>query len=461
MLFRSTRGFGPSMDIRRVALEGLAPDGGLYLPEAWPELRPSDLAALRGMPYRQVAFHVLEPYFRGAIPVEALREIIELSYAAFDHPAVAPLRPLGRDSVLELFHGPTGVSKDIALQFVGRVFDYFLRESDVRMTVIGATAGDTGPAALQALAHCGTLDLFILYPENGVGKLQRREMTCVDAPNVHPIEVDGTLDDCLRIVTALFANAVWRKAWNYTTISAVNLVRLLPQIVPYVAAALAVGEKADFVVPSGDFGSAFAGYAAVRSGAPVGKIMVACNENASAARFLDGGILTSTPLKRTVCPNMDSQFAGNIERALCDPCGLGGDQVRSLMGLARTRDGGAVSSESLKKARAFFAAGSASDEKILATIRDVYEKHQYIVDPHTAAGMAVGRELASRFPGPKVYLATAAAAKFPKTVFQALGVEPPLSARIEALIEREERVVRLPADVEKIAAFIHERKKTG
>jgi threonine synthase len=458
MLFHSTRGQAPETDICGVALNGLAPDGGLYLPKTWPRFSAEELSALRGSPYGEVAFRILQPFLREAVPDDDLREIIGKSYAAFDTPDVTPLRNLGEDNILELFHGPTLAFKDVALQFLGHMVEYFLRGSDKKTTIIGATSGDTGSAAIAALAGRQNIDVFILYPEKGPSEIQRKQMTCVDASNVHALAVDGTFDDCQKIVKALFAEQKLREAWNLTTVNSINLLRILAQIVYYFVAALKVEGKPSFVVPTGNFGNVFAGYAAMKCGLPIEKLVVASNGNNILTRFFETGRMTPELVRGTLSPSMDIQISSNFERLLFDLCGQDAAQVRAKMTDLKDKGGFVLSPAQLAQARETFAAGYADDKETLATIADVYKTHQYIVDPHTAVGIGVAQTLAPRLHQPVVLLATAAPAKFPETIERALGFAPPLPEKTAALISKPERITRLPAHTRSVATFIEERK---
>ncbi len=458
MLFRSTRGFLPETNLRRAALEGLAPDGGLFVPKIWPQFLAEDIAALRGKSYQDVAFHILQPFLRDVVLDNDLREIIQKSYAAFDSADVTPVRSLGEKSILELFHGPSLAFKDIALQFVGHMFEYFMRDSGKRKVVIGATSGDTGSAAIEALANRKNIDVFILYPAAGPSNVQRKQMTCVHAPNVHVLAIDGTFDDCQAIVKALFADDKIRKAWNPTTVNSINILRILAQIVSYFVAALKVEGRPSFVVPTGNFGDVFAGYAAMKCGLPVEKLVVASNSNNILTRFFDSGRMTPEPVRKTLSPSMDIQISSNFERLLFDLCDSDGFQVRQAMDDLKAKGEFAVSPRQLELARKVFAAGFATDEETLETIADIYKKYGYILDPHTAVGVKVARRLKPSLSGPVVFLATAHPAKFPETIKRALGFTPPVPPRIAALLNKTEHMTPLPAHVQKIAKFIEERR---
>ncbi len=459
MLFRSTRGFLPETNIRRAALEGLAPDGGLYLPKIWPQFLPGDLSALRGKPYQDVAFHILKPFLSDVMLDEDLRRILQKTYAVFDSADVAPLRSLGKDHLLELFHGPTLAFKDIALQFVGHVFEYFLQGAATPKTVVGATSGDTGAAAMAALANRKNIEIYILYPANGISDVQRRQMTCVDAPNAHAIAIEGTFDDCQRIVKEMFADPSLREPWNHTTINSINWLRIMAQIVYYFATALKIEGRPSFVVPTGNFGNVFAGYAAMKCGLPVDRLVIASNNNDILTRFFATGRMKTEPVRQTLSPSMDIQVSSNFERLLFDLCDGNAAQVRTLMGGLKHNGELAVSERQLELARKVFAAESADDDETLETIADVYKRYGVIIDPHTAVGICASKKLKGKLSSPRVFLATAHPAKFHETIKKALGLTLPAPPRIADLISRPERFVRLPADKRHVAAYINERKK--
>lgn len=460
MLFHSTRGLAPETDIRGVALAGLAPDGGLYLPKSWPRFSASDIAAMRDLSYQEIAFRVLRPFMQEAVPDDALRGIIEKSYAVFDAPEITPLRRLDSDTnILELFHGPTLAFKDIAMQFLGHMFEYFLQDSGKRLTIIGATSGDTGSAAIAALANRKNIDVFILYPDKGPSDIQRKQMTCVDAPNVYAIAVEGSFDDCQAIVKSLFADEALRAEWNLTTVNSINLLRILAQIVYYFAAARDVAPAAPcFAVPTGNFGDIYAGYAAMKCGLPISKLVVASNRNDILTRFFATGRMSPEPVHSTFSPSMDIQVSSNFERLLFDICAQDAAQLGRLMDEFKNKKSFSVSDEQLKWVKSTFLAGRADDAETLAAIADTYKNCGYILDPHTAVGVKVARDLAPQLTQPVICLATAHPAKFPETINRAIGVTPPLPPRTEALINRPERSTLLPADMREVALFIKRKK---
>jgi threonine synthase len=458
MHFHSTRGLAPEADLQRIALQGLAPDGGLYLPKTWPQFSAADIAEMREAPYQDIALKVLSPFLSGALREDALREIIRKSYATFESAEVTPVRDLGKHKILELFHGPTLAFKDVALQFVGHMFEHLLRDSDRRITVIGATSGDTGSAALAALANRNNLDVFILYPDKGPSEIQRKQMTCVDAPNVHAIAVDGSFDDCQCIVKALFADERRRNEWNLTTINSINFLRILAQIVYYFAAASKVEGTPSFVVPTGNFGDIFAGYAAKKCGLPVEKLVVASNSNNILTRFFRTGRMTPDKVRTTFSPSMDIQISSNFERLLFDLCQGNSSEVRLMMADLKDKGSFSVLPDQLAHAHSIFDAAYATDDETLETMSSVYRACGYVLDPHTAVGFKAAEELAVRLAQPLVLLATASPAKFPETVQRALGFAPSLPERVASLISKPERTTKLSADLDQIEKFIEKRR---
>jgi threonine synthase len=454
--YHSTRGQAPRLDLRGVTLGGLAPDGGLYVPESWPEFSTAAIAAMKGKKYVEVAFQVLQPFGINVLPDDVLRDLIGKTYAAFDNPAIAPLKKLDeRYYVLELFHGPTLAFKDIAMQLLGHVFEYFLAQSSARMTVLGATSGDTGSAAIAALAGRRNIDVFILYPSKGPSDIQRRQMTCVDAANVHAIAIDGSFDDCQAIVKNLFGDEAFRTKHDLAAVNSINWLRILAQTVYYFTAAAAFAPKpVSFVVPTGNFGNVYAGYAAMKCGLPVSKFAVASNRNDILARFFASGRMKADAVHATFSPSMDIQISSNFERLLFDLCDSDAAKLRDYMDAMKLRGEFAVTPLQLATARQIFTAAKADDDLTLKTIRTVYEKSGYILDPHSAVGVAAARQLARELPEPVIMLATAHPAKFPETIKRALGQTPALPSAVAALLSKPERTMLLPADARAVKNHI-------
>ncbi len=459
VMFHSTRGQSPAVDIRAATLAGLAPDGGLYVPVEWPQFTPMTIALMRGESYAQIAFRVLQVFMDGVIPDDILRDIIEKSYGVFDAPDVTSLVDVGNLKILELFHGPTLAFKDIALQFLGHVFEYFLRDATHTTTIIGATSGDTGSAAIAALANRKNIDVFILYPEKGPSDIQRKQMTCVAASNIHAIAIDGTFDDCQAMVKNLFANKNLRAEWNLSTVNSINMLRILAQLVYYFYAASRVDGVASFVVPTGNFGDIFAGYAAMKCGLPVRKLVVASNSNDILTRFFETGAMSPAPVQNTISPSMDIQISSNFERFLFDLCGQNATQLRGLMNDLKDKGSFSVAEEQKVQAQKIFAAGRADDAQTLETIKTTQQNNGYMFDPHTAVGVKVAQNLSANLMHPIICLATAHPAKFPETVHRAINITPPLPSKLAALMQQPERIYQTSTDINALIDFMKDHKK--
>ena len=460
--YQSTRGQAPELDLRGATMAGLATDGGLYVPKAWPHFPTTEIAALKNAPYTEIAFTVMQPFFVDTMSDEILKTLINKAYSSFHNPAITPLKKLDeRNYVLELFHGPTLAFKDVALQFLGCVFEYFLAQKKSRMTVVGATSGDTGSAAIAALAGKANIDVFILYPNKGPSDIQRKQMTCVDSPNIHAIAVDGSFDDCQAIVKNLFADAAFRQRHNLGAVNSINWLRILAQMVYYVATSARLGAEhpASFVVPTGNFGNIYAAYAATQCGVLTSKLAVASNRNDILTRFFQSGTMRGEGVHGTLSPSMDIQISSNFERLLFDVCGRDGAAVRGFMSAMKDKGEFAVSKMQLGMARQLFTAARADDETTLQTIRDVYKEFGYVLDPHSAVGMAAARQLTRELPEPIVTLACAHPAKFPDTIHRAIGIRPELPAYVADLLQKPERTSLLAADTNAVSAFIEERVK--
>jgi threonine synthase len=446
----STRGHAPILDFADVLLAGLATDGGLYVPEAWPELPDGwDVP----QPYAELAAEVLWPYVEGSpLARPDLDALVAAAYATFDHPDVCPLVEIEPGlHVVELFHGPTLAFKDVALQLVGRLFDHELSRRGGRATVVVATSGDTGSAAIAACVGRPTLDIVVLHPAGRVSDVQRRQMTTVDAPNVHNVAVEGTFDDCQDVVKALFADAALRERVGLSAMNSINWARVAAQIVYYASAAAAVGE-CDVAVPTGNFGNVFAGWIARRGGAPIERLVIGSNSNDILARWAGTGELAQLGVVPTLSPSMDIQVSSNHERLLFELLSRDGAATAELMG--RFRGVGAVEAPTDPT----FVAASLDDAATLDVIADLYHRTGYLADPHTAVGIGAARRCragaADAIERPVVCMATAHPAKFPDAVEQATGVRPALPDHLADLFERPEHYDVLPADVDAIRAHV-------
>jgi threonine synthase len=454
----STRGRAPALDFEDVLLAGLANDGGLYVPEAWPVLDEAEIAALGGLTYPEMATRLMAPFIGDAMTAEEFAALVADAYAGFDHAAVAPLRQLdGNEWLLELFHGPTFAFKDIALQVLGRLFDHVLAKRGRRATVVGATSGDTGSAAIAACRGHEALTVFILHPKGRVSEVQRRQMTTVDDANVHNIAIDGTFDDCQAIVKAMFADQDFRHSHDLAAVNSINWARVMAQTVYYFWAALALGapkRRISFAVPTGNFGDIFAGYVAVKMGLPVERLIIATNRNDIVARFLESGEYRTHTVVPTLSPSMDIQRSSNFERLLFDLCERNGEDVAACMGQLERSGGFTVGGNRLGRARDVFDAASVTEDETLETIAAEYRRTGFFVDPHTAVGIAAGRARRGDEGTPLVMLATAHAAKFPSAIEKATGQRPPPPPRLADIMTRPERCTDLPNDVGVVQTFI-------
>ena len=460
MRYVSTRGRAPILDFEGVLLAGLASDGGLYVPERWPTLTRDELVAFRGRDYPDVAHAIVSRFTGDAVEPSTLRSIMESAYSEFGHAAVAPLAQLGPNHwLLELFHGPTLAFKDFALQVLGRLYDHVLERNDARVTIVGATSGDTGSAAIEAIQGRERASIFILHPAGRISEVQRRQMTTVGAGNVHNIAIEGTFDDCQAMLKAMFNDPGFRDDLRLSGVNSINWARIVPQVVYYVTAAVALGGPdvpVSFAVPSGNFGDVFAGFVAQRMGLPVNRLVVASNENDILTRALTTGDHRLTEVTPTMSPSMDIQVSSNFERLLFEMNDRDAESTANLMRqLAEHRaftidDGAAATVQSL------FHAGRCTESQTLETIEAVYRGTGMVIDPHTAVGVAVAERLRGPRETPMITLATAHPAKFPDAVEQAVGFRPALPDRLADLYEREERCAILPNRLPAVMEYIRE-----
>jgi threonine synthase len=459
LTYVSTRGSAPELDFGDVLLAGLARDGGLYVPSEWPLLTPDALDRFASMAYADVAVEVMWPFVAGSIDRDAFAAIVSDTYATFDVPEVVPLVDLGDGLWLaELFHGPTLAFKDVALQLVGRLFDHLLTERGERVTIVGATSGDTGSAAIEACRDREAIDVVILHPAGRVSEVQRRQMTTVEAPNVHNLAVEGTFDDCQDLVKALFADAEFRDRRRLSAVNSINWARVMAQVVYYVTSAARLGAGAAapvaFSVPTGNFGNVFAGYGAQRMGVPISQFVVASNRNDILTRFLATGSMTIGEVHPTLSPSMDIQVSSNLERLLFELYGRDGAAIAELMTRFRAEGTVRLDEGRLDILSEHWAGARVDDEVTAATIRAEFERSGMLLDPHTAVGLAAGRAARADASVPMVVLATAHPAKFPDAVEAATGVRPPLPARLADLFERPERYDVVARDYPVVKAVI-------
>lgn len=461
MRYVSTRGEAQAMDIEGVTLAGLARDGGLYVPEAWPQLTTEDILALRGNRYEDTAFAVMHPFFDDSMSDSDLKSLITAAYSNFSHADVAPLSKLGEDDwLLELFHGPTFAFKDFALQFLGQLFGHVLAKRGETVTILGATSGDTGSAAIEAVRGRENVKVFMLHPKGRVSDVQRKQMTTVADENVFNISIDGTFDDCQNLVKALFNDLEFRDAQSLSAVNSINWVRVLAQVVYYFHAAVKLGapdRAISFAVPTGNFGDVFAGYVASKMGLPIRKLIIGTNANDILARAFATGEYRTGEVHATISPAMDIQVSSNFERLLFDLYDRDGVMIASLMDQLSKTGGFYISEKALNDARALFAATRVGEEETAETLRAVRTETGRLLDPHTAVGIAAGRRCRDADDEILVSLSTAHAAKFGDAVKGATGSEPEMPARLAALQQLPERCAELGNDAKTLKAYIAER----
>ncbi len=461
MRYVSSRGEAPTLGFADVLLAGLATDGGLYVPETWPTLSPETIASFAGRPYAEVALEVLTPFVGGEIAQADLERMVREAYATFRHPAVAPLVQIGdRHFVLELFHGPTLAFKDVAMQLLARLMDHVLTQRQRRATIVGATSGDTGGAAIAAFAGSERTDMFILFPKGRVSPVQQRQMTTAGRPNVHALAVEGTFDDCQALVKSMFNDAKFRAETALSGVNSINWARVMAQIVYYFTAAASVGaprRTVSFTVPTGNFGDIFAGYAAKRMGLPVDRLIIATNKNDILERTMKSGRYEMEGVHATMSPSMDIEISSNFERLLFEASGRDAETVRRLMQQLRQSGAFTLPEPMIQAIRAEFDAGRTDEAGTAETIKSYLGTTAYLLDPHTAVGVAVADQHMGDIP--MITLGTAHPAKFPASVKAACGVEPPLPPSHGDLMSREEKFDVLPNDLDAIEAFIRERSR--
>jgi threonine synthase len=457
MQFLSTRGMSPPTSFSDVLLAGLAPDGGLYLPQSWPQVT----ASFADMRYQDAAVHILSEFTRGSFSDAELRAAIDAAYAGFDAPAIAPLAEIGEDRyLLELFHGPTLAFKDIALQVLGQLFSRALTKRGGRATIVAATSGDTGSAAIAALGGLPNIDVFVMHPKGRVSDVQRLQMTTSPHANVHNIALNGSFDDAQSIVKALFADKQFAGDISLTAVNSINFARIAAQCVYYFTATASLGKPTAFVVPTGNFGDIFAGEAASRMGLDVARLVIATNANDIMARALNEGVYASGASHATLSPSMDIQVASNFERALFEASGRDADWTAAAMSdFARTRKL-ELPAPVLAELRARYSAFASNDDETRAAIKAVYKLTGRIIDPHTAVGVAAAMKMAHQDQkplSPVVILSTAHPAKFPQAVQEAIGALPPEPDRLSGLKNLPERLDILDNDPVLIKRFISSR----
>jgi threonine synthase len=461
VLYVSTRGEAPPLAFADVVLAGLASDGGLYVPQTWPRLTPAEIAAFGGKPYARVAADLIGRFTGGTIPQAVLARLCDEAYATFRHPATCPLVQVAdNDFILELFHGPTLAFKDVAMQLLGRLMDHVLAERSQRATIVGATSGDTGGAAVDAFADRERADIFILYPHGRVSDVQRRQMTTSRAGNVHAIAVEGTFDDCQALVKAMFGHERFRKDVRLSGVNSINWARIVAQVVYFVTAAASLGSPhraVTFSVPTGNFGDIFAGHVAGRMGLPLDRLVIGSNVNDILPRTLASGAYEVRGVVASTSPSMDIQVSSNFERLLFETHGRDAAAVRGLMAALKQAGRFEIAQGPLAAIRHDFEAHAADDATVAATIAHWLKSTGYLLDPHTAVGLHAARQVKTA--SPRVTLATAHPAKFPDAVEQACGRRPALPDWLADLPARTEHFDILPADQSRIESFIRARSR--
>lgn len=461
MDYISTRGSAPALDFAGATLAGLASDGGLYVPREWPRFTAAEIEAMAGLPYAELAARVMQPFVGDSLTPERLLELTTQAYGRFAHKAVTPLKQLDEQQwLLELFHGPTLAFKDVALQLLGLLFEEFLSRGGDPLTIVGATSGDTGSAAIDAVAGRARVEIFMLHPKGRVSEVQRRQMTTVLAPNVHNIAIEGTFDDAQAMVKRMFNDAAMTNRFAIGAVNSINWARLMAQVVYYFAAGLQLGaphRKAAFSVPTGNFGDVFAGYVAAQMGLPIERLIVATNVNDILHRALSTGDYSQGTVTPTAAPSMDIQVSSNFERLLFDLGGRDGKALAEQMAGFEATKAMQLSNAQREGAAALFSSARADADDMARALRWAWDQTGELLDPHTAIGLHAAQH-AGIDPGvPVVTLATAHPAKFGDAVERATGQRPTLPSRVGDLYEREERLADLPGDYAAIADYVASR----
>ncbi len=458
MRYISTRGAAPVLNFGEAMMTGLARDGGLYVPEVVPQMTHAEIAGLAGLPYEEIAYRVMRPFIGDTFGDVEFKVLLSNAYKGFGHAARAPLVQLGPNHfLLELFHGPTLAFKDFAMQLIGQMMQAALAKTGARITIVGATSGDTGSAAMEAFRGLANVDLFILYPHGRVSDVQRRQMTTPVEANVHALAMDGDFDDCQARVKDMFNDFDFRDGVRLAGVNSINWARVLAQVVYYFSAAVSLGAPArpvSFTVPTGNFGDIFAGYIARKMGLPIEQLVIATNQNDILDRAIKSGEYKTNGVKPSISPSMDIQVSSNFERALFDAYGRDGAAVAALMEEMKT-GGFSISQGALQMLRETFASGRCSEEETRATITHAYATTGEVLCPHSAVGVKVAEEHLGQVP--MITLATAHPAKFPDAVEAAMGTRPALPDRMADLFDRPERMTRVANDLGALQALIRER----
>ncbi|MEO0344223.1 MAG: threonine synthase [Pseudomonadota bacterium] len=458
MRYISTRGSAPVLSFEEAMLTGLARDGGLYVPEIWPQLSHGQIAQFAGLRYEEIAFKVMHPFIAGTFGDDEFRDIIERAYASFGHTARCPVVQTGpNDFLLELFHGPTLAFKDVAMQLIGQMFEVALKRRGDRVTIVGATSGDTGSAAMEAFKGLDAVDLFVMYPDGRVSEVQRRQMTTPSEVNVHALAVQGDFDTCQGLLKDMFNDFAFRDHVKLAGVNSINWARVLAQVVYYFTSAVAVGapyRKVSFTVPTGNFGDIFAGYVAKRMGLPIDRLIIATNQNDILHRTLQSGKHIKEGVMPSISPSMDIQVSSNFERLVFDLYDREGPAVAQLMEALKTEGAYALSQGALERLQAEFASGRCDEIQTSQTIKTVLTETSELVCPHTAIGMHVAGQRRGDPSIPMITLATAHPAKFPDAVEAATGIRPALPPRMADLFDLPERVTKTGNSLDEVEDII-------
>ncbi len=458
MRYISTRGNAPELSFTEAMLTGLARDGGLYVPKTIPTMSAEQIAELAGLSYEEIAFRIMKPFIGDSFTDDEFKGIIERAYDGFRHEARAPLVQLGPNHfLLELFHGPTLAFKDFAMQLIGQLFQFELGRRNDRVTIVGATSGDTGSAAIEAFRGLDNVDVFILFPDGRVSPIQRKQMTTPDDSNVHALAMEGDFDDCQAALKDMFNDFDFRDGVKLAGVNSINWARVLAQVVYFFSSAVSLGaphRNVSFTVPTGNFGDIFAGYIAKRMGLPIDKLVIATNQNDILHRAMETGAYTKEGVTPSISPSMDIQVSSNFERALFDAYGRDGEAVSKLM--EELGEGSfEISQGAIDFLRETFDSGRASEAETSATIKAEFEACGEVLCPHSAVGVKVGNEHLSTTP--MITLATAHPAKFPDAVEQAMGARPALPPHMADMMDRDERVTKVPHNLSLLQALIKDR----
>lgn len=464
MQYVSTRGEAPALGFSDAVLAGLARDGGLYVPREWPQFSAAEIRAMRGLPYADLAIRVLTPFLGGEIAAPVFERLVREAYATFRHQAVCPLVQTGSNTfILELFHGPTLAFKDVAMQLLARLMDHVLAERGQRATIVGATSGDTGGAAIDAFAGRDRTDIFVLFPHGRVSSVQQRQMTTSTAANVQALAIEGNFDDCQGLLKDMFNDHAFRDGVSLSGVNSINWARITAQIVYYFSSALSLGapdRPVSFTVPTGNFGDIFAGYAAKKMGLPIERLIVATNDNDILARTFATGEYRTKGVFATTSPSMDIQVSSNFERLLFEASDRNAETVRRYMAGLKQSGAFTIETAEMARMRSEFDAGRADMDEVAATIRSTLETSNYLLDPHTAAAVHVA---AGKVDGavPMVVLGTAHPAKFPAAVEAACGVSPALPAWLGSLMSADEKYTVLPSDLKMVEDYVSRHSRAA